>query len=406
MTFETAAIPALRGATLLDRGLILIGLMVFALGQTMIFAIAGPASRLMGLTETDLGLVISLAAVSYTLSVPLWGRLGDRIGRIRIISGGLIFYALATIVFAGIMDMGIAGLLLAPLSFFALVVTRVALSVGVGGIYPCATAYVADVTDASRRTAGVALVGAAFGFGSVLGPVFAGALTVYGLLFPIYASALAAFVLGAAIFFKVREPERMEVEKPTKLSFFDKRARPYMLMALGAFTVVSILQQTSAFYFQDRFGFSPIETAQTVGIAMGSLAFAMLLAQGGLVQFLKFTPKTFIAIGCLLACMGLVATQLVSSLSGFYLAFGVIGIGGGLINPGLMAGASLRVGPDHQGAVAGLVGAGMGAGYIIGPILGTGLYRIDMTYPFILGAALMLVLFLASFSLGADRREA
>ncbi|PCJ70240.1 MAG: hypothetical protein COA62_06440 [Rhodobiaceae bacterium] len=388
-----------KRASSMDTGLVLLGLVVFALGQTMVFAIAGPATRLMGLTETDMGLVISLAAVSYTIAVPLWGRFGDRIGRVNIISWGLIAYAVTTVAFAGIMDLGMSGILLVPVSLFALIAARMSLSIGVGGIYPCATAFMADKTDASRRTAGVALVGAAFSFGSILGPVLAGALTVYGLLFPLYASAVAALVLGVIILFKVSEPRRDVASEGNRLPLFDKRVRPFVFMAMGTFTVVSILQQTSAFYFQDRFSLSPVETAQTTGVAMGAMAFAMLLAQGGLVQLLKLTPKTFILIGYLLGAVGLASMQVTATLDELYLAYGVVGLSGGLINAGLMAGASLRVESEHQGAVAGLVGAGMGAGYIIGPLLGTSLYRIEMTYPFIFAAGLMAALFVCAFAL-------
>ena len=66
----------------------------------------------------------------------------------------------------------------------------------------------ADITESSKRAAGVAMVGAAFGLGAIVGPVLAGLLSSFGLLFPLYASAVVAGILGIVIAVKVPEPQR------------------------------------------------------------------------------------------------------------------------------------------------------------------------------------------------------
>jgi uncharacterized membrane protein YciS (DUF1049 family) len=43
----------------------------------------------------------------------------------------------------------------------------------------------------------------------------------------------------------------------------------------------------------------------------------------------------------------------------------------------------------EQGAVAGLTGATAGAGFIFGPMIATGLYRLSPFAPYIFGAGLM-----------------
>jgi MFS family permease len=66
--------------------------------------------------------------------------------------------------------------------------------------------------------------------------------------------------------------------------------------------------------------------------------------------------------------------------------------------PGYMAGASLAVPSDRQGAVAGLSSAAQGVGFILGPVASTMLYEIDRSLPFwgLLGLmALLFVLFTA-----------
>ena len=64
-------------------------------------------------------------------------------------------------------------------------------------------------------------------------------------------------------------------------------------------------------------------------------------------------------------------------------AMTLLGLGMGLAGPGFMAGASLAVGPEEQGAVAGVAGSCGPLGFTIGPIVGTFLYSIQPEYPYI-----------------------
>jgi len=64
-----------------------------------------------------------------------------------------------------------------------------------------------------------------------------------------------------------------------------------------------------------------------------------------------------------------------------------------MVRPGYAAAASLAVDPHEQGAIAGLTGATGAAGFIFGPMIATGLYRIAPSAPYIFGAALMVALY-------------
>jgi MFS family permease len=70
-------------------------------------------------------------------------------------------------------------------------------------------------------------------------------------------------------------------------------------------------------------------------------------------------------------------------------ALALLGLGLGLVRPGSAAGASLAVTPAEQGSVAGLVGGVAVIGNVFGPMLGTSLYELSHTAPFLLNGAIM-----------------
>lgn len=385
--------PSKPGVAFADIWPLLLGLVCFSMGQTLIFAIAGPIFREIGLAETDLGWVISAAAVSYTLVAPVWGRVSDRYGRLPVLIFGLVGYAGTTIAFALVMGAGMNASL-APLTVFILLLgIRVSLTILSGGVHPATTAFVADRTSGTDRSAGLALTGAAFGIGSVIGPFVGGLLSVYGLLVPLYVSAALCIVAALLILWRMEEPREHHAQAQVPpVRFLDPRIRAYCLMALATFCGVAVIQQTTAFYVQDLLKLGAIETAQAVAWVIGAMAIATLLAQIGIVQFLKPSPRWMLRIGYGAVAVSGLGMLAADNLIGLIAAFALYGLGFGLANPGLTAGASLNVGPEERGATAGIIAAGMGAGFIVGPILGTYLFTLDLRYPSLfimgLGAAL------------------
>ena len=115
----------------------------------------------------ETGFTIAIVMSSYSamqfLFAPLWGRLSDRIGRRPVLLIGLassvIFYALF-------------GFATQWKSLTWILVSRIGAGIA-GATISTAQAYIADVTTLENRTKGMALIGAAFGLGFTLGPLFA-----------------------------------------------------------------------------------------------------------------------------------------------------------------------------------------------------------------------------------------
>jgi MFS family permease len=165
------------------------GVVIFAIGQSLLFIIVAPMARSMGLTELQFGLAFSFANLSLIFASPYWGKKSDAIGRRPVFIIGLFGSAIGTILMAMTLRIGFTGALTTGWLIVLLIISRGVYGLTSSAIYPSAAAYMADVTDWANRAKGMALIGGANSLGSILGPAIGGGLAFLGELFPMYAAA-------------------------------------------------------------------------------------------------------------------------------------------------------------------------------------------------------------------------
>ena len=168
------------------------------------------------------------------------------------------------------------------------------------------------------------------------------------------------------------------------MSYFDKRYFIFVLVCIPSFAAFSMIQQTIGYYVQDQIHLNSSETARAIGLSMMSSASTTFLAQTLLVRYFKWSAFSFVQVGLfimLIAFLGLTAFP--HHLYLLILFMGVMGLGLGMIGPGVNGGATCAVQPEEQGKVAGLISTCPVIGFVIGPLLGTSLYHFNAFYPFI-----------------------
>lgn len=375
---------------------IMVSVVAFTMGNTMLFALVGPIARRIGLSEFQVGVIFSASALMFLLSSPTWGRLTDRWGRRQVIVIGLFGSAGSTLLFAAALAAGLSSAIGASVTFAALLGSRVLYGILCAGIQPASVAYMADVTDARNRSAGVALVGTSTSIGTILGPVFAAIMVGVGLLAPLLVVALLTALTGAAAARVLREAPRVRQGEAHGPAAPISVLMPYLGLTLATYTALAALQQTIAFYLQDLLGGDARDAARAAGYCFGAFAAAALIAQIAVVRRLKPTPRRLLTIGFPLLLIGVIAYAVAPSLPTVLLAFATIGAGSGLVQPGLLAAASLVAGTYRQGSAASYVQAAMAGGYIIGPLAGTASYEVATKAPAVF-AAVCLALALAGF---------
>jgi predicted MFS family arabinose efflux permease len=118
-------------------------------------------------------------------------------------------------------------------------------------------------------------------------------------------------------------------------------------------------------------------------------AAASLLAQWGLIRMLRLKPRQLLWLGAGCAALGNLIVAFAPDYHTLVVAFALCSLGYGFARPGFTAGASLAVGHDEQGAVAGAISAINGASVIIAPVLGVALYKWAHPSPYLMNLAIL-----------------
>jgi hypothetical protein len=177
------------------------------------------------------------------------------------------------------------------------------------------------------------------------------------------------------------------------VGFFDPRIRVWIIVGLVLGHAQAMTGQTVGFLVIDRLGVDPVAALQPTGLVLMMGAGAALLAQWGLIPMLGLTPRLLVLIGLALSAAGCLITGFADSMYGIALGYALASLGFGFSRPGFTAGASLAVGAEAQGSVAGKVTSINGASFILGPSVGVALYQAWFPLPYaIASAALVAVL--------------
>ncbi|HUR85540.1 MAG TPA: MFS transporter [Solirubrobacteraceae bacterium] len=290
---------------------------------------------------------------------PFAGRLGDRLGRRRVILVGLLAFAASS---------AAAGL--AP-SFGILVVARLGQAVAGSLVFPNAMALLRDALPEGRRAAGFGLMGSAIGAAAAVGPVFGGVLTgafgwraIFLVNVPVVAAAvvltLRALPVGAAA---PRAPrgQRGDWAQPLRVPAFAAATGAVGLSNLAMYgTLLAVPVVLS-----ERSGWS----AADAGLALAMLSVAMI-AVAPIGGRLADRVGHRIPAGCglsllVVATAALAAMGSAPSAIGLAAALLVGGAGLGLSGAAIQTAAMEAVSERHAGVAAGLYSTGRYAGSIV-----------------------------------------
>jgi DHA1 family tetracycline resistance protein-like MFS transporter len=272
-----------------------------------------------------------------------------------------------------------------------------------------ATAYIADVSTGHKRDANFGLVGAASGFGMIIGIALGAYLGEINVKLPFMAAAGFAFANGLYGLFVLPESLKPEHRRP----FEWKRANPLGALIrvftkhtglgslIGCITLVYIAQKAVeyllSFFLFEKFNWA-LTSVGTLGIFIGVILVAI---QGGLIRYTipKFGQEKNIVFGLIFYALGLTLIAFASKGWMMYV-FMIPYCLGGISGPALQGLATSKVAKNEQGELQGALAIINSISVIIGPFVFSYIfyhYTNDKTSgyfpgaPYVLAAALMLI---------------
>jgi len=388
----------LPGVSALAKATLIVGLVSFGVGQSLLFVVFNPMALTLGISPIEVGFIFSITGLAVMFTAPRWGLQSDQWGRKTVFLIGLLGYALGTAALAVVLNVAEYGYLSGPLLFVVLVLSRILYGCLASAIQPATTAYISDLSDERTRARDIALVSLGSTVGIVVGPTVGGLLSRFDLTFPFYASAAFGFLAaGFAYLFLDEPPQHRRRQARPKLRITDPRVLPYLVFGLCLFMVFVSVQVITVFYLAAKFGFEDADLAGIASIALVSLALSSIFVQAVVVQLLKVPAHYLLRASFALFGAGLLLLALAPNLLLVFFAYSLMGLGLGSANPGITASATLSVERHEYGAVAGLLTAAPVTGIVIGPIYGALLYDVAPNLPMLVGAAIMIGLAIGAF---------
>jgi len=380
------------------------------LGFGIVLPLLPVYSKAYGADEITLGLLFSCFSGMQFLFAPLWGRISDRIGRRPVLIGGLLGTAASYALFgwAQTLPLLFASRLLA--GFF-------------GANISTAQAYIADVTTPANRARGMGLIGAAFGLGFTLGPLFGGELTRLSPSAPGYFAA--GLSLCAAIFGYLRLPEPPRTQRGSRVFHGEQlrralgqpRISTLMLLtflsvaAFGAFeamfTRFGLARFPAVFGLPEAVGEASLDqilaAAPIAGRYLAAIGIISALIQGGLIRRLvpRYGEPSLAVAGPAFLGLALTVVGVGGVLQSWPLVIAgcvLLPVGFGLNNPALIGLVSRASPLAEQGAFLGINQSISSLARMSGPPLAGVLFKWSGPQsPFFAGAALLCVaVFLAA----------
>lgn len=341
------------------------------------------------------GYISTAFAVMQFLFQPILGALSDRYGRRPVLLFSMTGLGLDYVIMA-----------LAP-NMWWLLIGRVTSGIAAATFSTC-NAYIADVTPPEGRAQAFGMMGAAFGIGFVLGPLFGGWLGSIDPRLPFWVAAGFCFLNAMYGFFVLPEslpPEKRKSDAMPKFNLFGSVTYFVQHPSLAGIGLAYFFYQFAHSVYpavwvlntQHRFGWDEMMT----GLSLAVTGVMSAIVQGGFAgrAAKAFGDRNAMLIGLSFGVTGMAIYGLAPSTIWMFLAMPVVAVWG-IHGAAMQSYITARVDPREQGALQGAFSGLMGLGSIFAPTVYSQVFAWSIDpgqpawaagAPFILAASLLFV---------------
>lgn len=379
---------------------------IYLLGFGMIIPVLPLLSTHYGATPFQAGLLMSVFSLMQFVFAPVWGKISDRVGRRPILLICLVGEACSYILLALSRNL--------EMLFVARILTGF-----FGASISTASAYVSDITAKENRSKGMALIGAAFGLGFLLGPAIGGGLTLFAETlssevhfmtgFSSYGVALLCVLTFIFAYFYLPESltdanrsaaKKITEKKQHRLKILmEYYHRPTVGLLIGIFGLstfaMASMEATLVLFMKENFNWGIKE----VSFGFAYIGLCIVFTQGYLVR--KILPvlgeAKILRVGLFMMFLGFLILIFANSLPSLCASMTLLAFGSGFTNPSILGSVSLLVADDEQGVALGTTQSLSSLGRVLGPALGGLLFgysiygSLHTRLPFLLSTLLLLI---------------
>ncbi len=379
----------------MDKKLIVLLLVVFIdlIGFGIVIPILPTVISHMGGGALLVGAVIAIFSLFQFLFSPILGRLSDKYGRRPILFISSLINAFSYF------------LIFLSQSIWIIILGRMIAGIGSANL-SVAQAYIADTSESHERTKRMALIGAAFGLGFIVGPLLGGVVsTRFGISYAFLIPAVLSFINSILIYLILPESKKV-LQKNVKIQLFSLKVtkevlRPKnmsFLLFLFFFANLSLALVIGVFplYSHERYGWNEEQNGYYFGlIGIGSFITQIYIIGQLLKRFneAKIVRIALLIFGLAVTMVGLVPLGWMALVVGPFTA-----VGFGMVNVGVQSLISLESKAEEQGIVLGVAQSFGSMARVLGPLIGGLLASFHLNLPYLVSGGLAIVILFYSRS--------
>ena len=362
--------------------------LVSMIGFGLIIPLLPIYGREMGASGFFLGLLTSLFAITRAMTSFPGGLLADRMGRKKLIAGGLFVYTVVMFLF------GVSS------NLYHLLILRACQGAASGIVWPVAATMVADIVEPQDRGKAMGFFTMMWDAGIAIGPILGGVLTVFfSIAVPFFVCSLFALISALLIVWRVEETySRLEHQKGSSLSLSVNRSSLIGVSITGfviAFAL-GLVHPLISLFGDEVLGLNEAAIGLIFGV-MGVTRF-IVKAPAGIISD-RIGRKIIVLGGLLLNGLFTVAISFSRSLLHMLIYTVARAAGLGMTMPSMNALVTSLTTKENRGKVMGIYSTARNGGLIVGPLLGAMAFdAISKQSPFyicggvvLLGAFIMMI---------------
>ncbi len=334
--------------------------LVSMIGFGLIIPLLPIYGREMGASGFYLGLLTSLFGMTRILSSLPGGVLADRVGRKKLIAGGLFVYT------------GVMFLFGISTNLYQLLFLRACQGAASGVVWPVAATMVADIVEPQDRGKAMGFFSMMWDGGIAVGPVLGGLLTAaIDIAFPFFVCSALSLVSALLIVVRVRETQSDQERKSAVSTGGLTFHKPSLIgMCITGFTTsfaMGLVQPIIPLFGNEVIGLNEAAIGVIFG-AMGVTRFLVKMPAGILSD--RIGKKRVLIVG--LISNGIFTAFMSLSRSFFTMLLPSVtrAVGLGMTMPPMNALVTTLTTKENRGKVMGIFSASRNLGLVVGPLLG------------------------------------